>query len=177
MYRSETLDRIERRIERAARLDTADTAPALDEYGTPTILLERTETDGAMHAPSDRALLAQADRIVADAQLRRAYNESEGWRALGRARQASARRARVQRRGADPAAVARRARSGALDPPTVRRSTFDGDGYLAGLRTKSKRRRPTTDRAPVIRRTATGYPPCPGVGCDGSCGPPWQPSR
>jgi hypothetical protein len=80
---TDVLSRAERREVREAMRDTA---PVVDEYGQPGVLLERFEA-GPLVVPSYTALMAQAQMITEAAREARVYVDDESWRALARARQ------------------------------------------------------------------------------------------
>jgi hypothetical protein len=91
---SGVLSRAERREVREVMRDTA---PVVDEYEEPGVLLERFER-GPLVPPSHNALMAQAQMITEAAREAKVLGEDESWRALARAR---------RRRGGDVVARAR----------------------------------------------------------------------
>jgi len=145
-------DALVRAERRADRLTARDTVPTVDEYGQPGVLLERVER-GTLAAPSESALLAQAALITEAGRAAKLLAEDEGRRALARAR---------ERRGGDVIDRARN-RQGAFSRVAPRSQRAPrGSAVIA--------RSGVAARASKINAQGFGHP-CPGVGCDGQCGP------
>lgn len=84
--KSDALARADRLTERK-QVDR-DVATVLDEYGNPTVLLERVERSGPVMEPSYNALLMQAQMITEVSQDAKFLAEREKDAALARARRA-----------------------------------------------------------------------------------------
>jgi hypothetical protein len=115
---SDVLARAERRADREA---ARGVAPVVDEYGQRTALLEVFEP-GPMVVPSEHALMAQAAAITEAAYEARVARADDLRFVVERAR---------LRRSGDEITRARN---------RIRRDSFNGDEYLAGLRARSRGR-------------------------------------